>query len=373
MFKKAKKKKILLTGGGTGGHIYPLVALAQGLNKNYGERIDVFYLGPKNILNAELEKAGAKILKTMNVKFRRYFSILNFLDIVKFPFAFFQSLAKILHIMPDVVFSKGGPGSFPVLLAAKFYFIPIVIHESDSVPGLTNKLTSFFAKRIAISFETTRKFFPPSKTFMAGIPIREGVLQAMSAEKEEAKLHFGFNLEKPLVLVLGGSQGAVRINDFVTDNIEDLIKFFQVHHQVGKTNLEEIELVVKPNRNYKFFGYLDSYEMGLALKAADIIISRAGATAIYEIAFFNKPVVLIPLPEAAQNHQILNAYEFQKASSNAMIIEEDNLKTNLVISQINKLLRVEKERERKILSWFFKPDAATMISREIISLISPNL
>ncbi len=363
-----RNKIILLTGGGTGGHIFPLAAVADELKKiNYAD-IKVAYLGPKSPLNEEFLNRDIPVYRIASSKLRRYFSFANFIDIPKFFFSIFQALFWLYFLMPDVVFSKGGPGAFAVVLAARFYFIPIIIHESDSVPGLTNRLSARFAKRIGLSFETAAAYLNPKKVFVSGNPIRAG-LAGESVAGPAAKSNLGFNKDENLIFVWGGSQGAMRINNFIFDNLEVLLKRYQIFHQVGENNLEEAKSIAEYGGRYQSAGFLDTEKVREVLGAADVVVSRAGAGSIFEIAAFGKPTILIPLEEAAGDHQKLNAYEYAKTGA-AIVIEEANLKPNIVSSQIDNILKDKNKYAAMATAAkkFAQPKAAGIIAQEVLKL-----
>ncbi|MEK7464522.1 MAG: undecaprenyldiphospho-muramoylpentapeptide beta-N-acetylglucosaminyltransferase [Patescibacteria group bacterium] len=361
--------RVLLTGGGTGGHIYPLVAVAEEFIKIKDVNARINYLGPKSDLNEEFERRGIKISLMLSSKLRRYFDLRNFIDVPKFFLSLLQALAKLYFLMPDVIFSKGGPGALAVVLAARFYFIPVVIHESDAVPGLTNRISAFFASKILISFAGAETYFKKSKVVFSGNPIRSGLFEDI-IPLSEAKKRLGFGGDEPLILVLGGSQGSVRINNFIIDNLESLTSLAQIYHQTGINNFIEVgKAVPVPPKQYKASAYFDIVGLRQALNAADIVISRAGAGAIYEIAAFGKPSILIPLKESAGDHQRANAYEYARMGA-CEILEEDNFKINILITAVKDILkngdRYQNMREK--ISQFFKRDAARTIAEEIIKL-----
>lgn len=369
-------KKILLTGGGTGGHIYPLAAVAHELKSIGGYNFELSYIGPQTILNEEFRKLNIKVYSVISSKFRRYFSLKNIIDIPKFFLSLIQSLVQLYFIMPDLIFSKGGPGALPVVLAARFYLIPVFIHESDVVPGLTNRISVLFAKKVFLAFIGAKSYFPSSKIILVGNPIRKELLSNW-LPSVEAKRNLGFDPEDNLTLVLGGSQGALTINNFVFDNLEAILGITQVYHQVGLNNLVEAEktssLILKKagetfKKRYQLIGQFEAEKLRNVFCAADLVISRAGAGAIFEIAAFAKPAILIPLEGAANNHQNENAYEYSKSEA-AIVIEETNLKINIVLIQIKKLLTeltrtdVMRDAARK----FSKPMAAQIIAQEILN------
>lgn len=367
--------RILLTGGGTGGHIYPLIAVAEELRavakeKNLG--LELRYFGVPGSYRDLLEKEGILISKILGAKIRRYFDLRNFLDIPKFFLSFFQLLWKILIFMPDVLFSKGGPGALAAVLVCRFYRIPVFIHESDSVPGITNQISGKYAKKIFISFPSAADYFS-KETILTGNPVRLSILKDIPDQKT-SKTSLGFNPELPLVLFMGGSQGATRINDFVLVNIRDFIKEFQVFLQTGADNFEDVQkemnltskdFTSEEKARYKITPYFEDIKS--VYSAADIIVSRAGSGSIFEIAAFGKPAILVPLPEAAGNHQVKNAYEYAKTGA-ALVIETDNLTPNVFLNEIKKLfanpekLKVMSETARA----FAKPEAARVIAEEVI-------
>lgn len=367
--------RIVLTGGGTGGHVYPLLAVADELAGSGGDELELslIYVGPNGRFIEEFRERGIGVRFVASSKLRRYASLENFIDAVKFPISLVQALWHLFWIMPDSVFSKGGPGAFPVVLAARFYRIPVLIHESDSVPGLVNRFSAYFAARIAISFEGAASYFPTKKSAFVGNPVRRSLIENVT-DVLSAKDRVGFKREEPVVLILGGSQGSRRINAFVFSNIEIFTQKCQIFHQVGEANIDEAETVaetLKPSvkAKYRVAGILDSVELKDAMQAADVIISRAGSGGIYEISAFGKPSILIPLLESANSHQRLNAFEFAKAGA-ATVIEENNLATNIFFAALDEILgnpekmRMMGERART----FFKPDSARILAEELIRL-----
>lgn len=354
-------KRLLLTGGGTGGHIFPLISVADEIRKADFTDIELCYMGPKSPLNGEFSNRDIPVYRIAESKLRRYFSPANLFDIPKFFWSVLQALFRLYFLMPDAVFSKGGPGAFAVVLAARFYMIPIVIHESDAAPGLTNKLSAKFAKRIGIAFEAAANYFNKNKTFVSGNPIREGL--AGGGKKPGSG-------GKPLIFVWGGSQGSARINRFVFDNLETLLQKYRVFHQVGEKNIYEAGMF-SANAGYKFAGFLDLNEMKEALSEADAVIARAGSGSVFEIAVFGKPSILVPLEESANDHQKINAYEYAKTGA-SIVIEEANLKPSIILSQLENILADKNKYEAMSAAArkFARPDAAKIITGEIFRLLS---
>ncbi len=369
-----RKAKILLTGGGSGGHIYPLIAISEELYKlaeNKELNLDLRYAGYCGQYERLLLDHGIKVYKIPGSKFRRYFSPANLFEGPRLVFGFVRAFFVVATFKPGAVFSKGGPGALPVVWAASALKIPIVIHESDSIPGMTSLMTARFAKKVAVSFVSSEKYFP-GKYVLTGNPVREDLFDDADISQEEAKKLLGFNSAMPLIFFFGGSQGAIRLNNFVTDNLIRLTGKWQILHQTGKANYDKIadEEKGKNIRNYRSVPYLDK-EMGLAFRAADLVVSRAGSGSIFEIAAFGKPSILIPLPEAAQNHQLKNAEEYA-GSGAAIVVEENKLDIDGFISAINDILSIP-EREKKMSDaarGFSKPKAASDVVGIIYSIIN---
>ncbi len=379
-----KKLRILLTGGGTGGHIYPLIAVAGELKKQAqqaGLEIDLRYFGPAKSYRDKIEASGMKFYPMLSSKFRRYWSALNFLDAPKFFISLIQMLWRIFWFMPDAVFSKGGPGALAVVLVSRFYRIPVLIHESDSAPGLTNRISGRFSKKVFLAIETAADYFNKKNIEVVGNPVREALLAKIPSENDlpqmqkVAKLNFGFSADEPLVLVLGGSQGAERINNFILENLELLIRHTQILHQVGGSNFEsysqEFQFITKDwspieKKRYAFQPFFKD-NLAEAMIAADIIISRAGAGSIFEIAAFGKPAILIPLPEAAYDHQLENARAYSKNKA-AMVILQKNLLGNLMSEELKKLLADQPllQAMGRAAKEFYRPDSGAIIAKQLL-------
>ncbi len=233
-----------MTGGGTGGHIYPLIAVAAELQSLCGERdilLDLRYLGAHGPYKELLEVNNILVRRVAQSKLRRYFSFRNFIDGPKFVYSLFQALFKTFWFMPDILFSKGGPGALAVVLAARFYRIPVVVHESDTIPGLSNLLSGRYAKLVLTSFSSTVQYFSNKEIMMVGNPIRRYLLKDIENEsREKYKRVLGFSSELPLILITGGSQGAQRINEFILDNLPALLEVTQILHQTGANNYDQI-------------------------------------------------------------------------------------------------------------------------------------
>ncbi|MEK7195096.1 MAG: UDP-N-acetylglucosamine--N-acetylmuramyl-(pentapeptide) pyrophosphoryl-undecaprenol N-acetylglucosamine transferase [Patescibacteria group bacterium] len=374
--------KILLTGGGSGGHVYPLVAVAEEL-KNVGKAngyiVDLFYIGPRDKYLELIGRSGVEIRTIIAGKIRRYFSPENFIDVFKLILAIPSALFRVYFIMPDVIFSKGGTGALPVVIAGWFYGIPIMIHDSDAVPGLTNIASGHLAERIALSFRGATRYFKEEKTAWVGTPIRKEMLEDVP-DKKTAKEFLKFDAKVPLTLVIGGSQGAEKINEFIVTNLLDILKETQLLHNTGPSNYAGVEKLsvaalseVKDKKisgRYKAVSYIDHVEdMKTVLSAVDLVICRAGGNTITELAAFGRPAILIPLEESANGHQKENAYEFAGAGA-AVVIEENNLLPSIFMSQFRSIIgNPETLREMSAAAKnFFKPGAAEVIAKELFTI-----
>ena len=369
--------KVLFAGGGSGGHVYPILAVLDELAAMRDEDFKLYYLGPKSPYDDEFRERDVALRYLASAKMRRYFSALNFLDAVKFPFLLLRALALVFRIMPDVVFSKGGPGALPVIVAARFYLIPVIIHESDSVPGLTNRLSARFAKRIGVSFEETLQFFPKEKAALVGNPVRSTFL-AEGFSREHAKQHFGFDEAVAALLFIGGSQGAAEINNFVLENLGEFLPKYQVIHVTGEGNFTESDQLAKfslkdfgedEKRRYRWYSYLDMAELRFAYVAADVVVSRAGSGSIFEIAAFGRASILVPLEGAAQDHQKKNAYAYAKTGA-AVVVERDNFTPHIVELKARDIISTPGAREKmeSAARAFARPNAARVVAEEIVRI-----
>lgn len=369
--------KILLTGGGSGGHFYPIIAVAEALYElSEEERVitpELILMSDKKFDSKLIQKEGLVFKKVYAGKIRRYFSLLNITDFFKTIVGILKALFSVYSDMPNVVFGKGGYVSFPALLAARIFRIPVIIHETDSIPGKVNKWAGRFAKRIAISFPETAEYFNKEKTALTGTPV---VKSKIGQTFDEGKEIFNIEPDIPTLLVLGGSQGAIKINDVLLSLAPELVKSFQIIHQCGKDNEKDtrgrLEIVLENSifkNRYHLYPYLDDDLLRNASSVADIIISRAGGTAIYEIAAWEKPSILIPLKNSAQDHQRENAYSFSKEGA-AAVLEEENLSPHVLLSEIKRILEndAKKKKMSESAKNFAKPDAARKIAKEILNL-----
>ena len=368
--------EIVFTGGGTGGHIFPIIAIVREMKRNYPRQdMKLFYIGPKDDYSlALLDQENVVIKKILAGKLRRYFSFKNFIDIFRIPIGMLQAFFYLFFIAPDVVVSKGGYGSFPVVVSARILHIPVFLHESDIIPGLVTKKTSKWAAEIFTSFPKT-EFFPKEKIINLGNPVRRKISQG---SKERAKEIFRLQDNKPLLLILGGSQGAQRINDIILQILPEMLKDFEIIHQTGQKNFSEIKaetnaiLLKSLKKYYHPFPFLDEGYYEHALSACSLVISRAGSGTIFEIAANEKPSILIPLPLSAQNHQIKNAYAYSKSGS-CQVIEQGNLKPNFFLEKLKYLFSRPQDLEEMSINSkrFSRPKAAKIMASYLLEYLSP--
>lgn len=365
--------KIVLAGGGTGGHLTPLVAVARKIKEKVPEAEFVF-VGPKGKLEKDLiESEGVKIRNISVGKLRRYFSFQNVIDILfKVPIGIIQCLFILLSEMPDAIFSKGGYASFPVVIVGWLYRIPIMIHESDANPGLANSMLGKFCDRVAVSYSEAEVYFPADQVVHTGSPIREDINRG-NAQAAREKFHL--TESKKVIFVWGGSQGARNINNRILDILPELMRRYQIIHQTGELNYEES---VKKAGEMGFKSGYDGYValpfisegLGDILALADLVISRAGSTSISEIAANGKPAIIIPLENSANDHQRMNAYSLAKAGA-CVILEESNLGENMLMRNVDDILDDE-ELNRKLsenIKRFYHPDAAERIADGILGMV----
>lgn len=309
-------KKIILTGGGTAGHVTPNLALIP-LLKAHGYHIR--YIGSYQGIERKLiEGAGIPYHGISSGKLRRYFDFKNFTDPFRVIRGYGEALKLIRQYRPDVVFSKGGFVAVPVVLAAKHYKIPIIIHESDMTPGLANKLCIPSAAKICCNFPETLNYLPKDKAILTGSPIRKELLQG---DRLTGLEYAGLSANRPVILIIGGSLGSVTVNHSIRHILPELIDAFQVIHICGKGNLDDS---LSNTAGYVQYEYVDAPLKHL-FAAADLMISRAGANSICEILALHKPNILIPLSAAAsRGDQLLNAHSFEKQGF-SYVIEEESL------------------------------------------------
>ena len=321
-------KRIILTGGGTAGHVTPNIALLPRLKEL---QYDIHYIGSYNGMEKNLiEKQNIPYHGISSGKLRRYFSLKNFTDPFRVLKGFSEANKLMKKLKPDVIFSKGGFVSVPVVFAGKRNLVPVIIHESDMTPGLANKISIPSATKVCCNFPETLQSLPADKAILTGSPIRQ---ELMTGDKDRARAFCGFKDIKPVILIVGGSLGAAAVNDAVRGVLPELLKEFQIIHLCGKGKLDAS---LTNTEGYVQFEYIQD-ELKDHFALSDIVISRAGANAICELLALRKPNLLIPLSaKASRGAQILNARSFERQGF-SLVIEEEDLTDELLLSSIHKL------------------------------------
>src|SRR3989344_8512822 len=368
--------KIVFTGGGTGGHFYPIVALAEEINTLVREKLlvapQLFFFAPAPYDAGLLTKNEVWFVRIPAGKLRLYADKRNLTDALATVWGVVKALGMLFVHYPDVVFGKGGYGSFPTLLAARILHIPVVIHESDSVPGRVNKWAGKFASCIAVSSAQAASFFPSEKTAWTGHPIRRALREL---ESEGAYEFLRLEKETPIILVLGGSQGAQAINELILSSLPKLTEQFQIIHQTGTENITEVTAraqvilskSVRANR-YHSFAFLNEQALRMAASVSSLVVSRAGST-IFEIANWGLPSIIIPIAESNGAHQRKNAYAYAESSA-ATVLEETNLSQALFLEEIRKIMENQefRARMRQAAGAFAKPHAARVIAKKLLEI-----
>jgi UDP-N-acetylglucosamine--N-acetylmuramyl-(pentapeptide) pyrophosphoryl-undecaprenol N-acetylglucosamine transferase len=333
--------RILMVGGGTGGHFYPLMSVAEAL-RGIPSVPELYYAGPDPYDAPLLAQNGLIFTRIAAGKRRRYSSVQNFFDIFKTVFGTIVAVVKLYIVYPDVVMSKGGYTSVPVVLAAAFLRIPIVVHESDAVMGAANKLATRYARDVITAYDETYATFTHSRVHKLGIPVRTALLAPPSPN---AIATLGIDPNRPVILILGGSQGAERVNSLILDSLDELLPTFSIIHQTGKQNYENCThsadaLIpdTELRKHYHPLPFLDGVLLNDAYHVAHIVISRAGSTSLYEIALHGKPSVIIPIPEEISHDQRKNAYAYARFGG-AIVIEEQNLSDSLLCTEIDRIMQ----------------------------------
>ncbi|TMW70341.1 undecaprenyldiphospho-muramoylpentapeptide beta-N-acetylglucosaminyltransferase [Alteribacter natronophilus] len=323
------KKTIVFTGGGTAGHVTPNIAVIDEMDRS---KWDIQYIGSKKGIEKELiEKIGVPYHGIRSGKLRRYIDFENLVDMFRVVKGCHEARRVLKRLKPDLVFSKGGFVSVPVIIAAKSLRIPIFIHESDMTPGLANKISQRFSTKIFTSFEETKKYFPASKTTVIGSPIRKGILTGSAGDGRQ---FLGFHEQKPVLTIMGGSLGAKRINETVRENLDELTKTYQIVHLCGKNNLDE---ELEGREGYRQFEYVNE-ELADILAATNLVITRGGSNAIFEFLALQIPMIIIPLTrKQSRGDQIMNAQSFEDKGFAIKLEEEDLTKDSLAkaLDQVN--------------------------------------
>ena len=370
--------RILLTGGGTGGHFYPLIAVAEELYKIADQQkiVDckLYFMSDAPYDKAMLFDHGIDFIPVSAGKLRLYSSHKNIGDIIKTAFGCIEATLKLFFLYPDVIFAKGGYASFPALFAARILRIPVVIHDSDTVPGRVNIWAASFARRIALSYTSALPVFEKykNKTAVVGQPIRASIIKKATSGMFEY-----FNLDKdiPTVLILGGSQGAQVINNIVLDALPMLLPFCQIIHQTGQANVhdvsERISIILKDSKyktRYTFFAHLNDAAMYNAAGCAAVVVTRAGST-LFEVANWGVPAIVVPIPQSISRDQHTNAFDYARTGA-ALVIEENNFTASVLESTLQTLISDTSKRAQmgKAATAVAYPNAAHVIATELISI-----
>lgn len=368
--------KIVLTGGG-GGHFYPMIAVAEAIREiSQKEKIldlELIYISDSPYDQKSLDDTGIRFAELKTGKNRLYFSIENFFDIFKTFFATIKAIFLLYKLFPDAVFSKGGYPAVPVVIAARILKIPLVIHESDSYPGRANKMASKWAQKIAISYKEAAEYLPKEKTAFVGNIVRKDVREPLTVGAYE---YLKLNAALKTILIVGGSQGAKIINDGIVNCLNELLNNYQIIHQVGTKNFDEVkaltDVILEDNPNkerYHVYPYLNKLALRMSAGVSSLIISRAGAGFLAEIASWGIPSIVIPITKSNGDHQRKNAYNYA-ATGACVVIEESNLKPNVLVSEIKRILENESvmSEMKDGTKLFVHRDAEDKIAEEIIKI-----
>ena len=362
-------KKLLISGGGTGGHIYPAIAIANKFKETFPDS-EILFVGAENRMEMQkVPEAGFNIEGLWISGIQRKLT----LDNLSFPLKLVSSLWKAREIInrfkPDVVVGVGGFASGPILYVAAKKGTPTLIQEQNSYAGLTNKILADKVDKICVASFGMERFFPKDKIVFTGNPVRQDISQ-VEDKKAEALAFFGLDENKPVLLVLGGSLGARTINEAIKENIEKIIALgFQILWQVGKSSYQGVvESVDLDNSNLKVYEFIK--KMDFAYAVADTVVSRAGALSVSELAIVAKPTIFVPSPNVAEDHQTKNALALVDKDA-ALMVTDSDLKSNLV-ETLSELQQNEKLRNNLVsnIQAFAKPKASEKIIEEIIKLIS---
>jgi UDP-N-acetylglucosamine--N-acetylmuramyl-(pentapeptide) pyrophosphoryl-undecaprenol N-acetylglucosamine transferase len=341
--------RILFVAGGTGGHIFPCLAIKKEIERTLERlrlplKFEALFLisGSVKSVEEELKKNQIKFSKIPEVKFRRYFSLENFLDFFKLPFCFLKSLFYLWISMPDLIFSKGGSSSWIVVLIGYFLGIPIILHESDWEPGWSNRISSIFAKKILTSFKDTSEFFNPKKVVYSGLPLREKFLNP-KFEKDLIPL-VG---DRKTVLFLGGSQGAQLINELLINAILKYTDNFEIIHICGDIHFRELNLLSRGIltkerlKYYHLYPFLEEEKLAFTMLRSDLAVVRGGGGTLFELAALGKPAIILPLEGSANDHQRKNAYFFREKGG-AIVLEGENLTPNFLFAKVKDIIQNKK-------------------------------
>jgi len=372
--------RIALVGGGTGGHFYPLVAVAEALEDICAEKKllepELIYIGPTAFDPEALFEHNIQYKATSAGRVRRYGSVLNFIDLFRTATGIMHAIPHLFSIYPDVVFSTGGYAAFPILVAARILSIPVVIYDADAKPGRVSLWSSRFAKAIAVAHPEAASEFPEKvrhKIARVGHPIRKEIL---GVAKEGGFEFLHLDQSVPVIFFMGGSQGARAINEVVLDALPDLLQRYNVVHQTGKANIDDVTKIasvvlkdVTDRDRYRAYGLLNTLSLRMAAGAASLVVARAGSGTIFEIASWGMPAILVPIPQSVSHDQTENAFSYARSGA-AIVIEQHNLTPHVLAAEIDRLMtdRPAREKMSKIAKEFARPEAAKKIARTLLDI-----
>lgn len=361
----SKTKRIMLCGGGTGGHVFPLVEIARNIRKLDPEA-KIYFVGPEEFPLTSLRKEEVIVKKIIGAgKIRRYFSLLYIWELIKFPFAFLHVFFTVLFINPNAVLGKGSYGSVLPVVCAKILGKKILLHESDAIPGLANKFLSKFTKNIAVAFGETRKYFPQKNIFLVGNPVR---LKYLGLTRQEAEDILEFPSGRQVIFISGGSQGAQKINSVILKSLDKLLENYYVIWSVGSKNYQNIKEAEGGKPRLKLSALLSEKELAAAYTLCDLAIGRAGSGTIFETAAFGKSSILIPL-ERKGGDQPFNATAYASTGA-SIILNESELAPERLISAISTILSSEAimENMEENAQKFARIKAGEEVARILLSL-----
>ncbi len=376
--------KIVLAGGGSGGHFYPLIAVAEALEDIAHEKKLIeprlFYIGPAPFDKAVLLEHEITYVPGAAGKVRRYRSILNVFDIFKTAWGILTSILQLYRLYPDVVFSTGGYAAFPTLWAARILTIPVVIYDADAKPGRVSLWSARFARWIAVAHPDAATAFPQQyvqKIARTGHPIRK---ELETPAKEGGNEFLKLDATVPTIFVMGGSSGAQTINETTLSALPALLEHYNIVHQVGTTNVDEVNqiagVVLKDSRyahRYRSFGLLNALAMRMTSGVTSLVVSRAGSGTIFEIASWGIPAILIPIPTEISHDQTENAFSYARAGA-ATVLEQHNLTPHLLVAEIDRIMG-EKNLHASMseaAKLFARPEAAKKIASILIETALPH-
>lgn len=376
--------KIVLAGGGSGGHFYPLVAVTEALETIANEKKliepDLFYIGPEPFDRTTLVEHEISYIPSPAGKIRRYASILNVLDVFKTAWGISKSTLMLYRLYPDVVFSTGGFAAFPTLWAARILRIPVVIYDADARPGRVSLWSSSFARWIAVAHPEAAEQFPKKyleKIARTGHPIRR---ELEAPAREGGHEFLKLDSAVPTIFIIGGSSGARAINETTLNALPTLIERFNVVHQTGVEHLDEVNqvagVVLKDSRyaaRYRSFGLLNALALRMTAGISSLIISRAGSGTIFEIASWGIPAILIPIPTEISHDQTENAFSYARAGA-AVVLDQRNLTPHLLVAEIERIMNDRQAYAAMAAAAknFARPDAARKIAAIIMETALPH-